>query len=148
VLDAGATVLLDEKELWPNGRFPTTVVIVRTQFLAEHPQTVQAVLGGLLAAIDFAGADKADAQAAVNTQLKELTGKELSQQVIERAWANIELTIDPVAGQFPQLAKDQVTAGIAKQAPDVAGYADLSALNAVLEKTGKSRVDAGGLDKK
>jgi NitT/TauT family transport system substrate-binding protein len=148
VLDAGATVLLDEKELWPSGKFPTTVLIVRTQYLADHPQTVRNLLKGLVAATDFAASSKTEAQAAVNKQLKELTGKELSQQVIERAWSGIELTFDPITAQFPRLAKDSVTAGVAKEAPAVAGYADLSALNAVLKQLGKSEVDAAGLDKK
>ena len=53
VLDAGAKVLLDEASLWPDGQFPTTVLIVRTQFLKEHPATVTALLKGLIAAIDF-----------------------------------------------------------------------------------------------
>lgn len=148
VLDAGAKVLLDEKELWPQGKFPTTVLIVRTQYLKDHPQTVKALLKGLLSAIDFASASKTDAQAVVNKQLKDLTGKELSQNVIDRAWTSIELTVDPITGQFPQLAKDQVTAGITKEAPDVVGYADLSALNDVLKQAGKSQVDPAGLDKK
>ena len=44
LVDAGAKVLVDEKTLWPGGEFPTTVLIVRTQFLQEHPQTVEALL--------------------------------------------------------------------------------------------------------
>jgi NitT/TauT family transport system substrate-binding protein len=148
VLEAGATVLLDEKELWPDGEFPTTVVVVRTQFLDEHPETVRAFLRGLVASIDYATSNEADAQAAVNTQLKELTGKSLTPEVTERAWSNITLTFDPVAGQFSQLAKDQVTAGIAEKAPDVAGFADLTALNVVLKEAGESEVDSGGLDRK
>jgi NitT/TauT family transport system substrate-binding protein len=148
VLEAGAKVLVDEKELWPNGKFPTTVLIVRTQYLADHPQTIQALLRGLVASVDFAGASKTDAQTAVNRQLKELTGKELGKPVIERAWTSIELTLDPIAGTFPQLAKDSVTAGVAKEAPNVAGFADLTALNTVLRQLGKSEVDPSGLDKK
>ena len=148
VLEAGAKVLLDEKDLWPDGKFPTTVVIARTQFVNEHPETVKAFLRGLVASIDYAGSNKADAQAAVNTQLKELTGKSLSPEVTDRAWSNITLTFDPIAGQFTQLAKDQVTAGIAEKAPDVAGFANLTALNAVLKEAGESEVDPGGLDKK
>ena len=46
LVDAGAKVLVDEKTLWPDGKFPTTVLIVRTQFLKEHPQTVEALLRG------------------------------------------------------------------------------------------------------
>lgn len=147
VLDAGATVLVDEKDRWPGGGFPTTVLVVRTQFLAEHPQTVRALLRGLLAATDLAASDPPGAQTSVNRQLRSLTGKELSAQVIQRAWANVELTVDPIARQFPQLAKDQVTAGVAKRAPRLAGYADLSALNAVLAAAGRSGVDAAGLDR-
>jgi len=68
--------------------------------------------------------------------------------VIDRAFKNIQITADPIASTFPQLAKDQVTAGIAKQAPVVAGFADLGPLNDVLSKAGKPTVDAAGLDSK
>ncbi len=37
VVDAGAHVLVDERELWPGGQFPTTYLVVSTRFLAEHP---------------------------------------------------------------------------------------------------------------
>ncbi len=148
VLDAGAKVLLDEKDLWEDGRFPTTVVIVRTQFLNDHPQTVRAFLRGLIASIDYANDNEAEAQTAVNTQLEALTGKALKPEVIERAWSNITLTFDPIAGQFTQLAEDQVTAGIAEKAPVVAGFANLTELNAALEEADQPAVDAGGLDKK
>jgi sulfonate transport system substrate-binding protein len=46
------------------------------------------------------------------------------------------------------LATDQVTAGIAKVAPSVAGFADLGPLNDVLAKAGKPTLDAAGLDQK
>nr|WP_202892457.1 ABC transporter substrate-binding protein [Kribbella shirazensis] len=148
VLDAGAKVLLDEASLWPDGKFPTTVLIVRTQFLQEHPETVKALLSGLVAAIDFSTTNAAGAKTVVNDQLKELTGKALKPAVIDRAFQNIQITADPIAGTFPQLAKDQVTAGIAKEAPAVAGFADLGPLNEVLGKAGKPAVDAAGLDTK
>jgi sulfonate transport system substrate-binding protein len=148
VLDAGAKVLLDEATLWPDGKFPTTVLIVRTKFLQEHPQTVRALLKGLLAATDAANADEAVAKTAVNAQLKALTGKELKPAVIDRAFGNITLSVDPAASTFPQLAKDAVTAAVAKEPADVAGFADLGALNDVLEQAGKPAVDAAGLDRK
>ena len=148
ILDAGAKVLVDEADLWPGGKFPTTVLIVRTQYLQEHPATVKALLTGLVASIDAASTDKATAEKTVNAQLLSLTGKALKQPVIDRAFSKIELTTDPVAAQFPQLAKDQVTAAIAKTAPDVAGFADLTLLNEVLKAAGKPAVDAAGLDKK
>jgi NitT/TauT family transport system substrate-binding protein len=147
VLEAGAKVLVDEKTLWPGGKFPTTVVIVRTQFLQEHPATVQAVLRGVLRANDLAASNPAEAKAAVNHQLKELTGKTLAATTIDRAFAQIQLSTDPLATTYPQLAQDQVTAGIARTTPKLDGFLDLGALNAVLAKAGKPRVNAAGLDK-
>ncbi|WP_376766030.1 ABC transporter substrate-binding protein [Amycolatopsis pithecellobii] len=148
VAEAGAKVLVDEKTLWPNGKFPTTVVIVRKDFLTQHPQTVQAVLKSVLDANNLAATDATEAKAAVNRQLKTLTGSALSQPVLDRAFENIELTTDPLASQFPQLAQDQVTAGIAKSAAKLNGFFDLNSLNAVLTAAGKPTVSAAGLDRK
>ncbi|EWM12969.1 ABC transporter substrate-binding protein [Kutzneria sp. 744] len=148
VIEGGAKVLLDERSQWPRELFPTTVLIVRTQFLQQHPATVEALIKGELDAVDWAGSNKADAEAAVNDQLKKLTGKALAQNVIDDSWGQISLTTDPIAAQFPQLAKDQVTAGVAKTAPEVKGFADFTLLNKVLQAAGKPAVDAGGLDQK
>jgi NitT/TauT family transport system substrate-binding protein len=147
VVDAGAKVLVDEKDLWADGEFPTTVVIVRTKFLQEHPQTVQAFLRGLLASIDWAGANPDQARTVANTALERLTGKALADAVIERAFANITLTTDPLAGTFPQLARDGVTAGVSSTEPDLAGLVDLGPLNAVLTAAGRPAADPAGLDK-
>lgn len=148
VIEGGAKVLVDERTQWPDGRFPTTVLIVRTEFLQQHPQTVEALIKGELDAVDYAASNKADAEAAVNDQLKKLTGKALAQNVIDDSWGQIQLTTDPIAKQFPQLAKDQVTAGVAKTAPAVQGFADFTLLNKVLQAAGKPAVDAAGLDQK
>lgn len=145
VLQGGASVLVDESSLWPNGQFPTTVLIVRTAFLEAHPATVQALIKGELDAIDYEQSDLAGAEAAVNDQLKTLTGKALPQTVLDRAFSKIKLTVDPLAGDFPELVKDQVTAGIAKSAPGLTGFADLSPLNTVLSAAGKPAVSAGSL---
>ncbi|WP_228772015.1 ABC transporter substrate-binding protein [Actinokineospora iranica] len=148
VLDAGAKVLVDEKDLWAQGKFPTTVLLVRTRYLREHPQTVRKLLTGLLAANDYAKTDEAGAKAAVNKQLEALTGKGLGGPVIDRAFTSIELNPDPLAATFPRLAKDAVTAGVMEKEPQVAGFTDLTALNAVLKAAGKPGADAAGLDKK
>jgi NitT/TauT family transport system substrate-binding protein len=148
VLDAGAKVLLDEKTLWPGGRFPTTVIIVRSEFLQQYPQTVQAVLRGHVNAIDWAKGNEAEAKTVVNATLKELSGSTLGGPVLDSAFKAIELTTDPIASTFPQLAKDSVTAQIVKEQADLKGFADFSALNEALKSLGKPAVDAAGLDKK
>lgn len=147
VLDAGATVLLDEKSLWPDGKFPTTVIIVRTEFLRQYPDTVQALLRGHVKALDFATGSPAEAKTVVNDGLKKLTGNQLTGPVLDRAFAGITLSPDPLAATFPQLAKDSVTAGVTDTAAELNDFFDLAALNAVLTALGRPAVDAAGLDK-
>lgn len=146
VLDAGASVLLDEAALWPGGRFPTTVILVRTGFLQQHPDTVRAVLRANLQAQDLAAADPAEAKAIVNAGLEKLTGNPLPGPVIDRAFAGIALVHDPLAATFPQLARDTVTAGITESPTDLAGFLDVGPLNAELRAAGRPAVDIAGPD--
>ena len=147
VLDAGAKVLVDERDLWPDGKFPTTVMIVRSEFLQKYPETVRALLRAHLRSIDLATNDQAQARTIVNQGLQKLTGSTLADPVIERAFQNLGFDPDPLASTFPQLAQDSVTAGVTTSVTDLHGFLDVAPLNAELQAAGKPAVDAAGLDK-
>ena len=147
LVDAGAKVLVDEKTLWPNGQFPTTVLIVRKQFLAEHPQTVEALLRAEQKAIDFATTQPDEAKTVTNDAIKQLTNSSLAPAVLDRAFTELSFGTDPLASTFPQLAKDSVTAGITEKETDLTGFLDVTPLNNVLTAAGQPTVDAAGLDK-
>jgi len=131
VLEGGGTVLVDEKTLWPAGRFVTTNLVVRTAFLREHPQRVRALLQAQIAAGKEIRADPARAQDVVNAQLKALTGKVLEPPVIARAFANIEITEDPVASSLKTSAEHAFATGLLRKA-DLAGIFDLTLLRDLL----------------
>ena len=59
VIEGGGKVLVDERDLWPDGEFVTTHLIVSTAFLEAYPDAVAAVLRGLVKAIDQINADPA-----------------------------------------------------------------------------------------
>jgi NitT/TauT family transport system substrate-binding protein len=142
VLDGGGKVLVDEKTLWPSGKFVTTNLVVRTAFLQEHPETVKALLQAQVAADKEIAADSAKAQTVVNAQLKALSGKALKPEVIARAFANIEITEDPVAASLKTSAEHAFATGLVKKT-DLTGIYDLSLLREVLGKD----VDDAGLGK-
>jgi NitT/TauT family transport system substrate-binding protein len=146
VLDAGASVLLDERELWDGGHFPTTVLLVSTEFVRSYPDTVRALLRGQLAATRLAAEEPERARTIVNDGIEELTGNRLADPVVERAFSGITLSADPLAATFPQLAQDSVDAGIADELVDLTGFIDVGPLNAELEAAGQPTVDAAGLD--
>jgi NitT/TauT family transport system substrate-binding protein len=151
VLQAGAKVLVDERDLWDGsltgkpGEFPTTILIVNKKFATDHPDTVKALRKGHAESVqwlnDTPGAEKASV---LNTALKESGGAELPADVIERSLKNIVFTVDPLAGAYKKLLQDGVDAGTTKQA-DISGIFDLTALNSVSAETGGSKVSAAGL---
>jgi NitT/TauT family transport system substrate-binding protein len=144
VLEAGAHVLVDEKDLWPDGRFVTTNVVVRSEFLAQHPQTVEALLRGELAAITALQDDPAGSAALVNDIIADASGKPLPQEVLDRAFSNIEFTVDPLAGTLQTVIDHGVATGTTQDA-DLTGIYDLRPLNKVLAAAGQDKVSAAGL---
>jgi NitT/TauT family transport system substrate-binding protein len=145
LVDAGAKVLLDEKSLWPDGKFPTTVIIVRTQFLQEHPQTVEAILRGEQKAIEFVRDQPDQAKTITNDAIKEITGSALTAPVLDRAFTELSFDSDPLASTFPQLAKDSVTAGIADTEANLTGFLAPAAVDTVRQGAGEPAVDPAGL---
>ncbi|MCO1582266.1 ABC transporter substrate-binding protein [Crossiella sp. SN42] len=148
VLEAGGKVLVDERDLWPGGKFPTTVLIVRTEFAQKHPATVRALLRGHVAATKFLNDSPAEAKKTVNAALGRYAGKPLPEPVLERSFSQIAFSTDPAASTFPKLSKDAVAAGVAKQEFDLKGLVDLTALNEALRAAGLPTADASGLDGK
>ena len=144
VLDGGGKVLVDEATLWPQGQFVTTHLVVRTEFLEEHPETVKALLEGLVAANDVVATKSPDVQAKVNAQIKADTGKELKPEVLSSAFAKLTPTLDPVATSLAESAKDAQAVGVLRPV-ELKGIYDLSLLNALLTAAGKPVVSDAGL---
>lgn len=145
VEEAGAKVLIDEKDLWPRGEFPTTVMVVRSEFLQQHPDTVRALAKGSLQATTWAGEHTEQAQDVVDKGIQKVTGSDLPGPVMDRAFANLELSPDPVSSSFPQLAQDSVTAGVVEEKADLKGFVDLRLLNELRDAEGQPAIETAGL---
>lgn len=144
VLDGGGKVLVDEATLWPQGQFVTTHLVVRTEFLEDHPETVDALLKGLIAAHDVVATKSADVQAKVNGQIKADTGKELKPEILASSFATLTPTLDPIASSLAESAKDAQSVGVLRPV-ELKGIYDLSRLNALLTAAGTPAVTDAGL---
>ncbi|WP_217247156.1 aliphatic sulfonate ABC transporter substrate-binding protein [Streptomyces sp. AC602_WCS936] len=140
----GGKVLLDESTLWPDEKFVITNIIVRQEFLEEHPKAVEAVLKASVDTNEWIEANPDDAKAAANEQLEKDTGKALPADVLDPAWKSIRLTDDPLAATLDAQAGHAVKAGLLEQ-PDLSGIYDLTLLNKVLRAKGEPAVDDAGL---
>ncbi|WCN03911.1 aliphatic sulfonate ABC transporter substrate-binding protein [Streptomyces sp. M92] len=140
----GGKVLLDESTLWPDEKFVITNIIVRQEFLKEHPKVVEAVLRASVATNEWIEANPDEAKAAANTRLEKDTGKALPAGVLDPAWESIRLTDDPLAATLGAQADHAVEAGLLDQ-PDLKGIYDLRLLNKILKAKGEPAVDDAGL---
>jgi NitT/TauT family transport system substrate-binding protein len=145
VLERGGHVLVDEKDLWPGGRFVTTHLIVRTDFLEQYPDTVSALLRAHVRSVELAEQDAPAAKQSVNDGLDAAGGKSLSPEVLDRAWSELTVTYDPVAPALKQSAENGFTAGTTAEQVDLDGIYDLRLLNGILADEGREAVSAGGL---
>ncbi len=140
VQEGGGHVLVDEADLWPDGEYVTTHLIVRTEYLEENPEAVKALLEGTVDAIDAANDDPAAAKEAANAQLEELTDAPLDTEVLDAAWENLTFTADPIASSLQQGAEDAEAVGLLDPV-DLGGIYDLGPLNEVLEGRGQTAVE-------
>ncbi len=146
VQEGGGKVLVNEKDLWPGGKFVTTHLVVSQKYLQSNPDQVKALLSGVLATQEKISSDKAGSRLAVNNALKQLTGKALDDTVLVRAWDNLDVTVDPIASSLKTDLDHAVAVGTSTEA-DLNGIYDLSILNSLLSAAGKPTVSAGGLGK-
>ncbi|MRX43661.1 aliphatic sulfonate ABC transporter substrate-binding protein [Agromyces sp. Q22] len=145
VLEAGASVLVDEAELWPDGEYPTTLLVVRTAYLEAHPDAVAALVAGHAASVDWISAHADAVPAIVNARLEDDAGAPLPDAVLERALAHVTPTVDPFAATLPVLQHRAVSAGTSNGG-DLTGIVDLAPLAALRAAAGLDPIDGAGLD--
>jgi NitT/TauT family transport system substrate-binding protein len=139
VLESKGKVLVNEKDLWPNGQFVTTHLIVSQKFLDKYPGTVKKLLQGHLKALDYIKTSEADAQAAANAQIAALSGKPLKDEILASSFKNLSFTADPIASSLYTSAKHAEDVGLLKPV-DLKGIYDLGPLNELLKASGQPEV--------
>ncbi len=140
VLEGGGRTLVDERDLWPQGHFVTTQLVVRTAFLQQHPDVVERLLEGQMRANEFVNQQPVDAQQLANEAIGEITGKKLSDQVVATAWQHLTFTDDPIASSLRDAAEHAAAVGLLKSV-DLRGIYALGPLNRELALAGQSAVD-------
>ncbi|HWI62193.1 MAG TPA: ABC transporter substrate-binding protein [Symbiobacteriaceae bacterium] len=129
VAETGAHVAIDERDLWPDGRFPTTVVVASTAYLRANPQAVRGLLAGHTALTGWLREHPDDARTALQRALAELQGKPLPDQVMAAAFARVEFLADPLPDAVRVQAERAYALGyLGAREPDLAGLFDLTYL--------------------
>jgi NitT/TauT family transport system substrate-binding protein len=131
--EADGKLFLDEKTLWPDGRYVTTHLVVNKAYLARNPQLIERLLEALVEVTQQINTDKAAAAKILNAQLKKETGKALPEAVIKKALDRVEFSWDPIASSLRKSAEAAHKVGFLKTMPELKGIYSLRILNKVLE---------------
>jgi NitT/TauT family transport system substrate-binding protein len=140
MVQAGGHVLVDERSLWPGGKFATTVLAVRKAFLKDHPDVVKALIEGQVQANDFVTKNPQQAQTDAASEIAAISGKAPSTKVVTAAWPELTFTDDPVASSIQTAADHALAVGTITKKQDLTGLVDVSVLNQVLSAAGEPPV--------
>ena len=142
LVGAGGHVLVDERSLWPGGKFVVTDLLVRKDYAKANPQVVRKLLRGQVQTVDYLKKDPAAAQKVVSQQIGKLSGKPLDLSLVKQAWPKIEFTNDPLPSTLYAGAKHAESVGLLDKV-DLSGIYDLKPLNTELKAAGEPTVSAG-----
>ena len=131
VVEGNGKVLIDERDLWPQGKFVTTNLVVRTDFLRAHPKRIKALLEGLYESVAYLNANPAEAQALTNDAVSEITGKKLAAGVVAAAWPHMTFMLDPLATTLKASADHAYGVGLLPSV-ELKRLYDLTLINQVL----------------
>jgi NitT/TauT family transport system substrate-binding protein len=138
IREGSGRLFLDERTLWPNGQFITAHLIVRTQFLREHPDLVKDWIRGQVELTEWINGHIPEAKKLLNQQIAKETGKALPDAVLDESFGRLQVTYDPLRSSLLSAAKSAFDAGfLGRQMPDLSSLYDLSLLNQVLREKGK-----------
>lgn len=138
-IEAGGVEFLDERELWPNRKFVTTQIIVRTEFLEDRPDVVARFMAAHIEVTQAIEGDPEKAKRQVNAEIARLTTAALPEAIIDSAWTHLSFTWDPIAASLLKSAEDAEELGFIDDA-DLKGIYSLDLLNAALAAKGLPRV--------
>lgn len=141
LVKAGGKVLVDERDLWPGGKFVITNLIVGSSFLDKHPDAVKRLIAGSVESNKLIASNPAEAQQLVSSGIGKITGRPLDPKQIADSWKTLTFLDDPLADSLRTGAKHAEEIGLLDKV-DLKGLYDLSLLNKVLAEHGGAAVKA------
>lgn len=130
VFEAGGKILFEEKELWPEGTYATTVLVTHKKFMDQHPDLVQKWVRGHVKIIDYTNKNLQEAKEIFNKELQYETGTFLPASYLDECFKKIVFTDEPMENSVRESAKRAAVIGyLGRNTIDLDNLYELSFLN-------------------
>lgn len=135
IKEANGKLFLDERDLWPDGKFVTGLIVARSEYLKQNPDVIDKFLKAHIEETQWINNNKEEAVKAFNTELKKLTGQTIPEDTLKESLIRLELTYDPIQQSLYKSANDAFDIGfLGKTKPDLSNIFDLNIQNKILEE--------------
>ena len=144
VKEGNGRIFLDERSIWPGGKFVTANIAVSTDYLKNNPDVVSKLLAAHVNETLWINNHKDEAIKAFNAQTKKVTGKAIAEDELKQAFSRIDFTYDPLKLSLFQSANNAYDLGFlakGKAHPDLSGIFDLTILDQVLKSKGLTQIE-------
>ena len=132
VAEAKGKILFEENELWPEGKYATTLLVVRKKFKEEHPELIEEWVRGHVEIIRWLTDHLTEAKQIFNEELARETGKPLPPAYLDGSFRRIAFTQDPMESQVLEAAERAFQIGyLGRVKVDLSNLFDLSFLNSI-----------------
>ncbi len=146
IKEGNGRIFLDERDLWPNGKFVTANIAVSTDYLKNNPDVIKKLLTAHVNETNWINTHKEEAIKTFNTELKKLTGKIIPGDELRDGLARLEITYDPLKLSLFRSANNAYDVGLLAKGqprPVLTGIFDITQLNEVLSEKGLPPIDGG-----
>ena len=97
--------LFHEEELWPNNQFASVLLIVNSNYADKNPEVVSNFLSSHHETASWINQNPTETRIIFNSFLESYLGQSLSDEVVDVALSNIEITSDPISNSVYSFAK-------------------------------------------
>ncbi len=142
IKEGNARQFLDERTLWPDGKFVTANIVVNPEYLRANPDVIKKLLEAHINETRWINNNKEEALKVYNTELKKLTGQTIPEDQLKGAFSKLEITYDPLKQSLFKSANDAFEIGfLGKIKPDLTGIYDLTVLNDIIKEKNLKPID-------
>jgi NitT/TauT family transport system substrate-binding protein len=131
ISETGATLVGEEKDLWPSGELLITLIVTTPEFLAAHGDIVDSILRVHRTWTQRLAADPDHYTGALGDALFGLTGKRLAPGILPAALKRVRFTDDPGSATLETFALWRHDLAFEPTVADVNGLVDDAALKRV-----------------
>jgi NitT/TauT family transport system substrate-binding protein len=148
IKEGNGRIFLDERDLWPNGKFITANIAVSTDYLKNNPDVIKKLLTAHVNETNWINTHKEEAIKTFNTELKKLTGKTIPGDELKDGLTRLEITYDPLKLSLFRSANNAYDVGLLAKGqprPVLTGIFDITQLNEILSEKGLPPIYGGAV---